>query len=125
MKTPTQILKDAYNLIKNKERWAQGYYQYDANGNYCDIKSGVKFCAVGALNKVTENDHEEEIRDTIHYALCALQRMSEQLFEGEPIQAINDRPEPTYAHCAVLQIYKATIEKFKDREPTYDDIKKE
>lgn len=131
-----KLISDSYNLIKSRERWTQDFYQKDQNGNRCPWKDGYSFCSVGAVHFIyhsqkesqESNSHEfitfsKNSDNNYHHAMCLIQRFSEKLFNGRPIEQVNDdgKVSPDEAHRNVLSIFEAILNKFHDREPTEDD----
>lgn len=113
----SDLLQKARDLISKPENFMQGYYQGDAAGNNTDIERGVRFCALGAINKTT--DYNYKLHNVQHNILVgALQRTSEEMYNGEAIQWVNDN----LGHEDVLKIYDATIQKWKDKEPELIDV---
>ncbi len=103
----TEIQK-GYDIIKNIDRWAVGYYQYDKEGKKCPSAEGYSFCALGAI-KYSKDSND---------AWCALQRVSEELF-GKAVQVVNDDTTVPHevAHKNVLRIYETALERWKDQDP--------
>ena len=133
------LIQDAYDIIKDINRWAQGGYAFNAEGTSCFTSYGSTFCALGALNYVSFMNKDApyyERRITHRFrAQAALQRVSEELFGGKPIQWVNDAgisldifaPRPTpdpEAHKNVLKVYETALERWKDREPTIEEMTK-
>jgi pyruvate formate-lyase activating enzyme-like uncharacterized protein len=108
---------DAYQLIKDKNNWTQGYYQRDEFGNKCEWLKGCSFCALGAISFVRYSGN------VAFNAQCLLQRMSEKLF-NKPIQKVNDDPfsSKEEAHKNVLLVYEEALRIWKDREPTEEEF---
>jgi hypothetical protein len=72
-----QVYAQIIDLYQDRSRFAQGYYQYDKNGNKSSIVDGYSFCALGAVQHF--NDHLQGM------AVCCLQRVSEHLYDGQVI----------------------------------------
>ncbi len=125
------LIQQAYDLIKDPERWTQGYYQRDEDGNSCEWRNGYSFCAIGALHYTNyiryplQNIPLPETREDYHYALCLLQRISEELFQGQHLQNVNDNNIASVAHKNILKVYETALERFADKEPTQDDCYKD
>lgn len=69
--TVKELLVAAKEIISDESKWAQGYYAYDAEGNFaepCD-QSATCFCSLGALWKVS-GGISGEVFDEAHLALC-------------------------------------------------------
>lgn len=109
------LVHESYNLIKDPEKWTQGYYQRDINGKHCPWREGYSFCAMGALNFFNRED------GAYHGALCILQRHSEKMFSGQCIQTVNDSTPPSLAHQNVMRVYESVMERFPDRDPTEEE----
>ena len=109
------IIAEAYEIIKNRERWTQGFYQRDKDGNHCPWAEGYSFCALGALTYCGDGDSFR--------SRCAIQRISEELF-GTNIQTVNDdnQVSPEQAHNNVLRVYETALKRWKDREPTDQEL---
>jgi len=116
------IVKNAYDIIKDHDRWAQGYFQKDKDGKNCAWEDGYSFCALGALCFVANKDNDQLNDNFYHKALCIVQRHSEQMFQGNNIQTVNDSTPCAIAYENVLRIFESVIEKFKDREPTEEEL---
>lgn len=87
-------LERVYALIEDPERWAKGFYAYNAQGAECDehSASAVKWCLDGAFNK------------------CGLDSVySEQVLHLQCGQTptFND----THTHAEVLALLRAAIER--------------
>lgn len=118
-----KIVVDSYNLIKDPKKWAQGFYQKDENGKNCQWHEGYSFCALGAIQHFcVDSDTAENSLNNGHKAVCILQRHSEKLFGKQSIQIVNDSTPSSIAHQNVLRIFESVIEKFKDREPTEEEM---
>lgn len=116
-----ELVQKAYDIIKNPERWAQGYYQKDKDGNHCPWRDGYSFCSLGALHFVHFIDGGEVDSEVYHKAVCIIQRHAEKMF-GSEIQTVNDSTPPAIAHQNVLKVYESVIDKFRDRDPNDDEI---
>ena len=103
-------IQAGYDIIKDIDRWAQGYYQYDKNGEKCPWAEGYCFCALGVLVFVGDGHS--------HNARCAIQRISEELF-GKSVQEVNDDETVSkeVAHRNVLKVYLMALDRWKDRDP--------
>lgn len=117
------LIQQAYELIKDPEHWTQGYYQKDKDGNRCKWRNGYSFCGLGVMNYIhfIRENITEEMEESYYHAVCLLQRISEELFEGECIQTVNDATPFSVAYANVLRIYQTALERFTDREPGPDD----
>ena len=60
-----ELLVEGKKIIADKEKWAQGYYAYDAQGDMRDPMDGdaVCFCSIGALWKANGSYEGEVIRE--------------------------------------------------------------
>ena len=110
-------ITEAYNLIKDPERWTQGFYQRSKDGKKCPWREGYSFCAVGSLNYICGINERD---NSYHGAVCILQRHSEKMF-GQHIQIVNDSSPPAVAHQNVLRIFESVMERFPDRDPTEEE----
>lgn len=95
-KSPTTVLREARALIADENRWCTEVMATDMQGNSCAVYDGVKFCAIGALEKVSD-DNEEATQ-----FLC------------EAAMALFSRPEPyevndTLGHAATMRMYDEAI----------------
>lgn len=106
-----QVYEEALDLFQDKNRWAQGYYQLDKDGNKCGWADGHSFCAIGALSHFSDGDN--------HKALCCLQRVSEHLYDNH-IQVVNDHFDD--AHSKVLAALKFAIELWTGHDPTEEEL---
>ncbi len=125
-----QLISDSYNLIKNRERWTQDFFQRDRDGNKCSWKDGYSFCSMGAIHfayynrnpnsKSTLINIESDLENAYHYAVCLIQTFSEKMFEGKSIYDVNDDSSEE-AHRNVLSVFEAILNEFRDREPTEEE----
>lgn len=115
-----QKIQEAYELIKDFDRWCQGYYQQDKDGKNCPWRDGYKFCGLGAISYAYGI---VESTESTTPAVATLQRAAEKLFNGGCLQQINDDASvsPEQAHQNVLKVYQYVLELFKDREPVRED----
>jgi hypothetical protein len=131
-----KLISDSYDLIKNRDRWTQDFYQKDQNGKNCPWRIGYSFCSVGAVHFIYHSQEESKKSNNAevitfhknsdndyHYAMCLIQRFSEKLFNGKPIEQVNDdgNVTPDEAHRNILSVFEAILNKFHDREPTEED----
>ncbi len=95
-----EVLQAAKKLIESPEHWAQLANARDADDKVCyyDSTEAVKFCARGALLRVS--------RDAIEYnsAIQSLRRKMHSIFNTN-VAVVND----TLGHDAVMQAYDAAI----------------
>jgi hypothetical protein len=119
--TTLEILTQARALLVDPARWTQHALARDANGDdkpishpysdnpYWDGICGYdttacSWCALGALEKVTNESLNTASNTVPHPALRALHRAAEQLYSlGTP--EVND----TLGHDAVLAVYDLAI----------------
>ncbi|AXV15092.1 hypothetical protein CYG48_04885 [Neorhizobium sp. SOG26] len=85
-----EILKAARELIADEKNWLQGSLYDRRNGEDC-------YCAVGALDVVTEMDG-----DALDRAIEAIQEL---LGAGNSIVNFND----THAHSQVIDLFDSAI----------------
>ena len=94
-------LQEAYDLIKDENRWCKGSLARDADGcsvSYND-ENATRWCAYGALLKVYENDQ---------VGLCAvIKRLDIVAFKYFDTYAsfVND----IKGHKAILKVYEYAI----------------
>lgn len=110
--TVAEAFKLSHDLFQDKSRWCKGYYNRDKDGRECPWKEGYSFCALGALCFFTNG--------LSNHAQCALQRISEYLYDGKTIQDINDNDPNGYAK--VLYALEFGMEFWKDRDPTSEEV---
>lgn len=107
-----EVYAKAHALFQDKERWTQGYFNKDKEGNNCPWREGFSFCALGALC-FFGNGHS-------HKAQCCLQRISEHLYGGRHIQQVNDEDPEGYEK--VLKALEFGMEFWKDRQPVEEEL---
>lgn len=130
---PIDLIRDAYNFLKDEDRFCQGYYQRDKEGKKCVLKDAYSCCALGTLNCLSYSASQhlkdfssayEPIADDISAefaAVCLTQSVAHELY-GTLIQTINDQPDRKKAHREVLHVWEVCLERWKDREPTREEI---
>ncbi len=106
-----EAYRKSLELFQDPTRFTQHYYQRDRDGKECPWKEGYTFCALGALCFFTDGLQ--------HKATCCLQRVSEHLFSGLHIQAVNDG-EGGYEK--VQQALRFAIQLWDGREPTEEEL---
>ena len=120
-----QKVEEAYNIIKDYDRWCQGYYQKDKDSKECPWREGYMFCGLGAIHYTCGIADQESTP-----AVATLQRISERLFDGKCLQQVNDisfdsleisQEQRQQAHANVLRVYRVALELFKDRDPIEAD----
>lgn len=111
-----EVIRRAYELIKNPRHWTQNAYARDRHGSLVSPTNDAahQWCAIGALEAVAG--------DASFAATCLLQRVSEEMHNGDHVQVLNDghRPgtrTPPEAHLVVLGVYERCLEKYKDDPP--------
>lgn len=110
--TVAEAFRKSYDLFQDKSRWSKGYYQRDKAGNECPWREGYSFCALGALCFFTDG--------LSNHATCALQRISEYLYDGRVIQDVNDNDPQGYEK--VLKALEFGMEFWKDHDPTSEEV---
>lgn len=87
--TPLQVLKKARKLLSKPEKWTQGWYYKDSNGQdvYDDMDEAVCFCAMGAIERSSNAQVEVESK-----ALLLLKNAVRV-----DVAAWNDAPRRTHA----------------------------
>ena len=107
MKSTQQILKAAYDLLKDPKHWTQGTQYRNKYEFPCHPKEAVSFCAVGAIFCQLDTHHY----DGDQVAIVHLQQASWMLF-GKLVQVLNDDLEPSkkIVHQNVLRVYEKALE---------------
>lgn len=121
MKAVAQVYSEMLELYKDKNRFAQGYYQKNEAGERCPWREGYSFCAMGAISKFsyTTTDNGASLYDGLsHTSLCCLQRVSEHLY-GRCIQHVNDDENGYENVIKALEFARAL---WIGREPTREDL---
>lgn len=95
-----KIITDAYNIIKNPNKWCQDFYFLDDRGLACERDNADKYCALGAVQAVSAED------EMICCARGLLQNVTLELFPGYLIQCLNDYGEKHKAHQDVLTVFE-------------------
>lgn len=97
--TPKQILIAARELISEEEHWTQGVFARSDAGAATPVHNdnAVCFCAVGALDRVSGDDFQDEFSSAIRILMDVL---------GSPnILIFND----THTHPEVLALFSKAI----------------
>jgi hypothetical protein len=101
MKDTLTILKDAYALISDRNRWTTHVAARDANGLYVDpwSKNAVRFCAAGACWHVANvhGMHDSQRRSVVwaHHEL--------RVTLGRDIAYVNDGPDGYEVICEAFR----------------------
>ncbi len=96
------VLREAYEKIKDPNGWVQGNYALDSRGERVPPgePSATQFCAVGAALSVIAA--RQQIRDE---AYEVLRRTSRAMYDGVGIFDVNDK----LGHKAVCSVYEESI----------------
>ena len=111
MKTVTEVLVEARDLISAPERWTQGFYARNSLGHITewDSPSAVCWCAEGAVGKaagaVTDPKQGTKNRDIFARARDELKRAA----RCDSVPKFND----THAHAEVLAAFGKAIAESK------------
>lgn len=115
MKTTLEILKEAYELIKDPARWAQTFDAKNAEGRAVDAldPEAIAWCAVGAMDKAMGVC--ETLPDVDGWS--ALNKAARELFGdrllvqgcAEPLVTSPATVNDYLGHDAVLQMYGTAI----------------
>lgn len=97
-------LKAARAVIETPDKWAKGYYAYDAKGNWTDADNpeACKFCGIGAVQKVTDGEWGDRAR-VVEKFLTEVIRSDTFLY----FPKFNDDPDTT--HADVLAAFDRAI----------------
>ena len=106
MKTVTEILIEARELISDPERWTQGVYARDAQGIFTDWDSpeAVSWCVTGAIAKVVRSVQESK-GDYNALVMSALDKLRCAIGH-DGVTAFND----AHNHAEVLAAFDKAIE---------------
>lgn len=105
------IYRRALNLFQDRNRFHQGYFQVNQNGQRCPWREGYAFCALGAMCYFGEGFS--------HRAVCCLQRVSEHLYDDLSIQEVNDGEGGYEKVFAALEF---AIQLWDGRQPTEEEL---
>ena len=106
-------LEKIKGLLSDQDRWTQGYYAKDENGEdvSCFADDACQWCLLGAITKVTDPLLISiDVRNMIDYAIMDLHK---DLFEEakdesvEPVVFFNDHENTTYE--TVINVIDAAI----------------
>jgi hypothetical protein len=94
VKTVSEILSAAADLIEPEGKWTQGYYARDQFGSDCEPEDScaVCWCTIGAIERASE----ESVSDDCEAYNAAEQAVAAAL-PGITIVSWNDAPERTQA----------------------------
>lgn len=106
-----EVYSRVLDFFKDKSRFAQGYYQYDREGNKSPWREGYSYCVLGACLVFSEGFS--------HRAQCCLQRVSEHLYDGKTIQEVNDQDD---GYDKVLKALEFARDLWLNHEPTDKDL---
>ena len=117
MKDTLTILKDAYALIRNKDRWTRAVSARNAAGDCVTPwnEDAVRFCAAGAIWQVSGIDMNDVNAPLVHKAFKVLT----VALDGRPISAVNDGPAGYELVCAAYR--KAIADLTPTRERTVEE----
>jgi hypothetical protein len=98
--TTLEILKAARDLISDPEHWTKRANARDSYGEIigCSQPEAVRWCAYGALNKVSRGD-SATIRKAYDYL------MGVNNFQGTTLEGIND----VWGHMRIISAFDAAI----------------
>lgn len=109
LRNELNLLKKAYNLIKDKTNWITGAAAVNAENNEISPRSpkAAKFCAVGSLQKYSRNVYNAQIR---------LDRKASELYPVSCLVSLNDgwylgsvKNKKRTCHSRILRVFRETI----------------
>lgn len=106
---PSEVLKRAYRLIRKPENWTRGVSARDADGEpvLISAKEACRFCAYGAMLRVTPHKEYAALNEAEH-----LLRVDAQKHGHRAISDANDNS----THDAVLRAFRRAYRAAKKAE---------
>ncbi len=102
----SEILKNARDLISNKENWCRGSFAKDAGGNdiFYGSKEATQFCMIGAFQKQNTSFLQKVSDDCLLY-ICRNINIHSYINMMKNLSIFND----SHSHEEVIEVYNKAI----------------
>lgn len=126
MKTPLEVLRDARELLRDKNRWAMGAIAFTEEGftTAAHNKNAVRWCALGAIYKSAgvksqiPNLHAlpPNAKEATHELALSMNNKASCSFDEATgiVHRRNDSPQFGYPH--IMEAFETTIARLEEKE---------